>query len=642
MRALLHAGVMAVIVLAGLVPPVPADAGEGVREVSIGVLAFRGFEETERMWAPTADYLGERIPRTRFRILPLTHDTIDQAAARGAVEFVITTPGSYVALNQRYGITRIATMVTRRPTGPSTRFGAVIITRADRDDLVTLEDLRGRRLAAVHPEAFGGWWMAWRELRTQGIDPWQDLEHLSFTGFPVHLILEAVRSGDADAGTFRTELLEQWIAEGLVEPGEFRVVGARETAGFPFLHSTRLYPEWPLAVHHHVDERLARQVLLALLELPVEHPAADAAGLMGWTIPLDYEPVHALMRELQVGMYESDGDLTLRQVMSVYGPWFGAMVLLLLLAFLTFVLRLNARLAVSRSSLSNTLQSIGDAVVTTDTRGLIEYMNPVAEQMGRCRLKDVVGRDYRQVFQLVRESDRRELVNLARHSASMREVRPRTVEGLLIAPGGKEYAVKVTTSSIRAGKSRVSGCALVIHDVTELRTLTRQLRYQAAHDSLTGLVNRREFEARLSRAVEGSARGGQTHILMYMDLDWFKAINDSLGHMAGDHVLKEIADILEGQVRSTDTVARLGGDEFGVLALNCSLQDGVELADKLQEAVRAYVYRDGGREFRIGLSIGLVAVDRHSGGLEAVLKAADDACYAAKQGGRNRTQIHSQ
>lgn len=642
MRLPWRAWVLAALSLCVILPGAPVGAQEGAREWTIGVLAFRGFKETERMWAPTAAYLESRIPGSRFRILPLTNDTIEQAVAGAEVDFVITNSGSYVALNQRHGVTRIATMITRRPSGPSTRFGAVIITRADRDDIVTLQDLRGKRFAAIHPEAFGGWWMAWRELRAAGIDPARDFERLEFTGFPVYLIVDAVRNGEVDAGTFRTGILEEWTADGLVEPGEFRVVGARRTAGFPFLHTTRLYPEWPFAVASHVDDARARPVLQALLDLQPDHPAAGAAGIMGWTIPLDYEPVHDLMRELQVGLYESDGEPDLRQVATVYGPGVAAGGLLLVTVFLMFVLRLNRRLAESRSSLQNTLRSIGDAVVTTDNRGLIEYMNPVAEQMGRCRLSEVVGRDYRQVFELVRESDRRELGNLARQSASMREVRPRTVEGLLIAPDGQEYAVKVTTSSIRAGMTRVSGCVLVFHDVTELRTLTRQLRYQAAHDSLTGLVNRREFEARLSRAVEGSARGGQSHVLMYVDLDWFKAVNDSLGHMAGDKVLKEVADILEKQVRSTDTAARLGGDEFGILALNCSLEDGIALAEKLRDAVGAYAYQDESQVFRIGLSIGLVVIDQDNGGLEAVLKAADDACYIAKQGGRNRIHIHSQ
>jgi diguanylate cyclase len=642
LRRLLPASLMAVVSLAGFVPPEALGTEDAARELTIGVLAFRGPEETLRMWTPTAEYLDSLVPGARFRVRPLTNDTLDPAVSGREVDFVITNPGSYVALNQRYGITRIATLISRRPTGPSARFGAVIIARADRHDLVTLADLRGKRFAAVHPEAFGGWWMAWRELRDEGIDPAREFALLEFTGFPVDTILHAVRSGQVDAGTFRTGVLEQWAAEGRIDLSEFRVVGARQTPGFPHLHSTRLYPEWPIAVHTHVDEALARQVLMALLDMEAEHPAAQASEIVGWTIPLDYEPVHALMRELQVGLYSPAEPVGFGEVAKRYGPWFAAVILVLTLAFLMFVLNLNRRLVVSRSSLFNTLRSIGDAVVTTDTRGLIEYMNPVAEQMGGCRLEEVMGRDYRQVFELVRESDHRELGNLARQTASMRESRPSTVDGLLIARDGREYSVKITTSAVRAGLTRVSGCVLVIHDVTEMRELTRQLKYQAAHDPLTGLVNRREFEARLSRAVEGSARGGQIHVLMFADLDWFKQVNDSLGHAAGDRVLKDLADILESRVRSTDTAARLGGDEFGFLLLNCSLEDGIALADNVREAVESYVFQVDDQIFHLGLSIGLVLIDRDSGGLEAVLKAADDACYTAKQGGRNRLHIHSQ
>jgi len=617
----------------------PGALGEDPAEITLGVLAFRGVDEALRMWTPTTEYLQTRIPGVRFRILPLTNDSIDGAVASGEADFILTNSGSYVALNQRYGITRIATLITRRSTGPSTRFGAVIVARADRADIREIADLQGKRFAAVHPDGFGGWWMGWRELRNQGIDPFQDMS-LEFTGFPVDLVMQAVRTGQVDAGTFRTELLEQWAAEGRIDLTDFRVLNARETPGFPFLHSTELYPEWPLAVQAHVDEGLAKRVLQALLSLPEQHPVLEAAEIAGWTIPLNYNPVHDLMRELNVGLYEAEADLTLDQVISVYGPWLAGITGLMMAAFLYSVIRLNRRITASRVSLSNTLRSIGDAVVTTDTRGHIEYMNPVAERMSQRSLADVVGQDYRQVFHLVSESDRKELVNLVRHNASMREVRPHTFEGLLLGRDGQEYAVKVTTSGIRAGLTRVSGCVLVIHDVTELRTLARQLKYQASHDPLTGLVNRREFEARLSRAVDGSQKGNQTHVMIFMDLDWFKTINDSQGHAAGDRVLKEITDILEAQVRSTDTAARLGGDEFGILLLNCDLDTGCALAEKIRDAIMAYSYRVGEQVYRLGISQGLVLIDRSSGNLESVLKAADDACYTAKQSGRNCSRIH--
>ncbi len=618
----------------------PIKAWHHHDEITIGVLAFRGMDEAVRMWSPTAEYLESQLPGVQFRILPLTNDTIEEAVASGEADFVITNSGSYVALNQRHGITRIATLISQRPTGTSTRFGAVIISRADRDDIREIADLRGKRFAAIHPDGFGGWWMGWKELRDHGIEPLQDMQ-LEFTGFPVDLVMEAVRSGQVDAGTFRTELLEQWINEGRIRADEFHVLNARTTPGFPFLHSTRLYPEWPLAVQPDMDEDLAKRVLQALFALPQGHPALDAAEIAGWTIPLNYDPVHDLMRELKVGLYQPDEVITLREVLTVYGPWFAGILGILLTGFLAFVMRLNRSLTASRVSLANTLRSIGDAVVTTDTQGLIQYMNPVAERMGHCSLPDVQGHDYRQVFHLVDESSRKELGNLARHSASMREPRPYTFDGLLLGRDGQEYSVKITTSTIRAGLSRVSGCVLVIHDVTELRTLARQLKFQAAHDPLTGLVNRREFETRLSRAVDGSQKSGQTHVLIFLDLDWFKAINDSLGHAAGDQVLREVADMLERQVRSTDTAARIGGDEFGILLLNCELEAGIAVAEKLRDAIAGYSYVSGGETYRVGVSQGLVLIDRQSGNLGAILKAADEACYTAKEHGRNRYHVYS-
>ncbi len=182
---------------------------------------------------------------------------------------------------------------------------------------------------------------------------------------------------------------------------------------------------------------------------------------------------------------------------------------------------------------------------------------------------------------------------------------------------------------------------VLLHDVSEQRGLARQMSYQATHDALTGLVNRREFERRLEEAIESGHRGDGQHVLCYLDLDRFKVVNDTSGHLAGDSMLREVAKLLRDAVRDSDTVGRLGGDEFGMLLVGCPLEKARQIADDVCRAVgdHRFVWRD--RIFNIGVSVGLVEISRESGTIEELLTAADSACYVAKKQGSGRVAVYS-
>jgi diguanylate cyclase (GGDEF)-like protein len=182
---------------------------------------------------------------------------------------------------------------------------------------------------------------------------------------------------------------------------------------------------------------------------------------------------------------------------------------------------------------------------------------------------------------------------------------------------------------------------MVLHDVSELRGITRQMSYQASHDPLTGLANRREFERRLEESLKSTRSGTGSHVLCYLDLDRFKAVNDTSGHTAGDNMLRELAGILKEKVRDSDVVARVGGDEFGMLLIGCPLEKARQIADDVCSAIRDFnfVWRD--KIYSVGVSVGLVQIGAESGALEDVLSAADSACYIAKQQGRGRVHVYS-
>jgi diguanylate cyclase (GGDEF)-like protein/PAS domain S-box-containing protein len=292
-----------------------------------------------------------------------------------------------------------------------------------------------------------------------------------------------------------------------------------------------------------------------------------------------------------------------------------------------------------KESAQITLQSIGDGVVTTDAKGVIDYLNPVAEALTGWRLEDSQGRAIEEIFRAFHEETCEPLENplavAIRRTRSIKSVRPM----LLIRRDGNEIYVESTASPIRDGSGAVSGGVLVFHDVSEARELNRRLSYHASHDVLTGLVNRREFEHRMERALKSAKAHESAYALCYLDLDQFKIINDTCGHSAGDALLGQVGGLLKSKVRWRDTLARLGGDEFGILLESCSLDEAMRTAELLREAVGNFKFTWEERTFRLGASIGVVPLSAENTDVASVLSAADSACQAAKESGRNR--VHS-
>jgi diguanylate cyclase (GGDEF)-like protein/PAS domain S-box-containing protein len=292
-----------------------------------------------------------------------------------------------------------------------------------------------------------------------------------------------------------------------------------------------------------------------------------------------------------------------------------------------------------KESAQITLQSIGDGVITTDAASTIDYINPVAEQLTGWRLEDAMGRPVEEIFRAFHEETCEPLENPL--SVSIRRARPiKSVRPmLLIRRDGNELYVESTASPIRAGNGKVGGGVLVFHDVSESRELNRRLSYHASHDLLTGLVNRREFENRLERALKSAKARETSYALCYLDIDQFKIVNDTCGHSAGDALLGQVGALLKSKVRWRDTLSRLGGDEFGMLLESCSLDEAMRMAESMREAVRNFRFSWEERVFRLGASVGVVPITADNEDVASILSAADSACAAAKELGRNR--VHS-
>jgi diguanylate cyclase (GGDEF)-like protein/PAS domain S-box-containing protein len=749
--------------------------------VRMGVLTIDGQEDALAKWTPTVEYLNREIPECTFQIVPLSRDALEKAVANEEIEFLLSDPALFVSLGS-YGLTDILTLHNKRMGGAYAMLGAVIFTRADHPDIKHIKDLKGKVFMAAHPSSFEGWWVAWRELKARGIDPHSDFVNMNFSGFPQDQVVMAVRNGSVDAGAVRADIIEQMAVDGRVAMEDFRVLNRQHTPGFPFLHSTPLYPEWPLARLRHTSSLLSKSVAVALMNLSADHPAVAAAEISGWTMSMDYTAVRELMKDLRIipdydGRARPSSGLSLSRV----GWGSGAGLVFLFMGVVIYVIRLNRRLKMSleteiterrraedelvrlgltidqsateiymfddqdmrfvkinkgamenlgytieqlrhltpldlmpeftletyrqilqpletgqskevqftsyqkrkngtqypvevhlhKSDYQNksvyvavifditkriqaeqalmrerqlariTLESIGDGIITTNADGRVEFINPVAEQMTGWTYEEIHQRPFMEVIRLVDEETGNVVEDPVKRCLREGRFNGFNSRNLLIGKDGMRIAVQETVTPRMDEDGTVAGVVLAFRDVTEVRQLERYMAYHASHDDLTGLLNRREFENQLSNALRSARLEQKHHALLYMDLDQFKVVNDTCGHMGGDQLLKKLTSQLRALVRESDSLARLGGDEFGILLMGCDMQNAEKMANKVRHEVHDFRFPWEGQSFQIGVSVGVAGVTAQSGSLAEVLSAADAACYVAKETGRNRVHVYS-
>jgi diguanylate cyclase (GGDEF)-like protein/PAS domain S-box-containing protein len=286
-----------------------------------------------------------------------------------------------------------------------------------------------------------------------------------------------------------------------------------------------------------------------------------------------------------------------------------------------------------------TLNSIGDAVITTDLNGIIQSLNPQAESLTGWRQSEAQGQPLKRVLQLFNAITGDPVENfLSVSNTSRLSAFPHHT--LIRNRDAEEFMVEPSVAFIRMSSGEIIGMVVICRDVTENRKLAAQLCWEASHDPLTNLINRREFKRRLSELMEEKAKIESEHSLCYLDLDQFKIVNDTCGHAAGDELLRQVTTLLQSQIRKTDLLARLGGDEFALLLYECPLKQARQVAEDLRQVVQDFRFVWQNKTFSIGVSIGLVKLDPFVTSLADVMSAADSAMYAAKDAGRNRIHVY--
>lgn len=479
---------LALLLIILLLPFGMASAAD--QPIRIGVLSHRGDEATLRNWSPTADYLSRSIPGYQFQIVPLHFDEVDPAVKFGQIDFLLVNSGIYVNMEVKYRVSRISTLDNLIGSVPYNVFGGVIFVRRDRRDINSLENLRGRSLMAVDETSLGGFQMAWREMQRVGINPYRDLSSLRFAG--THdAVVRAVLEGRVEVGTVRTNILERMAAAGDIDLDRFRVIHPRDASEFPFLRSTSLYPEWPFSKLQHTSNELAQRVAVALLNMPRFHPAAQAGNYASWTVPLDYQSVHELFKELKLPPYEELGRFTLADAIERYWIW-----LLLTLVFLismlmmtTWVIRLNRELQRSKRHLEQRheliLNSVADGISGVDLEGNSTFVNRAMSEITGWSEQELIGRNQHQMLHHSHSDGSPHSSQDCPVYRTFRDNTPRYIsDDLFWKKDGSSFPVEYSSTPIRDAKGRALGSVVVFRDISARKSAeenARQYQMDLAH-----------------------------------------------------------------------------------------------------------------------------------------------------------------
>lgn len=455
---------------------------QAIQPISIGVLSHRGDEATLNHWTKTADYLSRVMPEYRFYIDPLDFNEVDEVVGAGLVDFILVNPAIYVNLEVRHRVSRIATLKNRWGDEAYNIFGGVIFARAERYDLNTLEDLKGSTFVAVDETSLGGFLMALRELKAQGINPYRDFIDLSFAGTHDEVVM-AVREGKFDAGNVRTDILERMANEGRIRLNEFRIIQQQHYAEFPMLHSTRLYPEWPFSKVRHISNQLAHEVSIALAEMPEDDLAAIVGNYAGWTIPLDYQPVHNLLKELLLPPYQHPQRFTLLDVLQRYWTWLlGSLLLLLFMGGMTtWVWRLNRALSHAKQRLEAQhaliLDSVADGIYGVDTQGNSTFVNRAMEEITGWKAEDIIGKNQHTMLHHTRADGSPNPGEECPVYHTFRDNHALYVDDdIFWCKDGRSIPVEYSSNPIRDEHGRATGAVVVFRDITERKNAAEEAR----------------------------------------------------------------------------------------------------------------------------------------------------------------------
>lgn len=630
---------------------------EAAQVVRIGVLAFQSKADTLSQWTPTAQALSRRLPEYEFEITPLNYEDMNVAVKANQLDFVFTNPEHFVVLRNAFFLRPMVTMNAVIEGKALNQFGSVIFTRRDLESVQTLQDVRGKTVAAVGLYSLGGFLIGADTLLQAQVNlQSSDVSELKFLGLPHTAVVDRVIAGNADVGIVRTGVLEQMSRQGKLDLSRLRVLNVRPNAVFPHALSTDLYPEWPWAAPPQTSDALVKSVALALLNIRPDSPEALAGRYHSFSPPANYAPVEMLMRRLKV-YPEVESTPLWKELWSAYSLAIqlgGLLALVIVLALSVYLWNKNRHLKQmthlyrnAQSGLQITSAAFQSQVglVVTDAKTRIVRANQAfcdmlgyqeSELMGKTtaelRGNGVVAGTGNQVWSQLRATGQWQGELEIRHAI------------------GHDLPCRVTITAIEGDSVGVAGFVGSFVDMTEQKKTETEIRTLAFFDTLTGLPNRRLFLNRLAAEMTKSTQTKQLGAVLFIDLDHFKFLNDSHGHTVGDELLQLIAKRLEHLGTEKTMAARLGGDEFVVMlndlgqAQSEALSQAMAVAGAVREAILAPYQLNTSTPFgndsqilrySCSGSVGVALFGLEVEQVTEVLKRADVAMYQAKQAGRN-------
>ena len=459
-------------------------------EVKIGVLSHRGDVSTLRHWTPTADYLTREIEGMEFSIIPLDFDEIEPAVEAAAVDFLLVNSGIYVVMEVKHRISRIATMNNLVSEQAQNVFGGVIFTSVNQADINTLNDLVGHSMMAVDKTSLGGFQMAWRAMKKIGIDLHDDLASVSFGGIHDEVV-NAVISGKVDFGTVRTGILDSMADEGLIDLTKIKIINQQHNDNFQVILSTSLYPEWPFSKLRHTSEELAQRVAIALLQMSQLDPAAQWGDYAGWTVPLEYQPVHDLLKELSLAPYDQIRRFTLKDVFSRY--FFSILIIGLLIVLLSamtlFIYRLHRKLEESKHLLEQhhlqILDSVADGIYGVDLEGNSTFVNKAMEEITGWTGEEIIGLNQHEILHHTRVDGSPHPAEECPVYKTFCENKSRFVEDdLFWRKDGSSFPVEYSCNPVQDEHGKVVGSVVVFRDISDKRKseeAARKYQSELAH-----------------------------------------------------------------------------------------------------------------------------------------------------------------
>jgi diguanylate cyclase (GGDEF)-like protein/PAS domain S-box-containing protein len=626
-----------------------------LEEVKIGIAAYRPKQMVQAQWAPLATALNKAMPGYSFAIEVYDFAELHAAVATRQIDFVLTNPSDYLLMAHRSGLSApLVTLSNIEQGKPVTAFGGAIFIRADRTDIRRLEDLRGKSVATATIESYAGYQMQASELARTGLSMTRDIR-LVTTGMPQDNVVDAVLAQRADAGFVRSGLLERLAREGKLDITKIAIINQQNLPGFPMQVSTRLYPEWPLSALPQTDRDLKRKISAFLLTLHENSTLAHALQIHGFDVPSDYSSVEELMRELHLPPFDVAPVFTVSDVWSRY-RWaiVAALLSFALILLLGFnLLIVNRRLESEKIVVHRKTNQLKENeelyrrlaedmplfIATYLPDGTLTYVNEALSNSIGMTSAQLIGKNFFEVLY----ADDNEIVR-ARLKSLTPEQALESHQQRYQRPGESDVCHQWTNRAFFDAAGRATSFQAVGEDITARKQAEEEIRQLAFYDALTGLPNRRLLMDKLRAALSVSARSNHFGALLFLDMDRFKTLNDTLGHDYGDLLLVEVAKRIQSCLREVDTVARLGGDEFVILLeeVDAHAEEASRKVALIAEKIRASLtvpYHLNGNEQHSSPSIGVCLYRGNEKSVDTLLKHADMAMYQVKDAGRNAVRF---